>query len=100
MITSVNLFDNGNSIKISELENKIKRINLPIPDKPKHRKNKSQVYEGNIATNLETSSGAYNLANFEKITRGTKQSYEPIDTIGLKSKGTSIKRVSVINDSK
>jgi hypothetical protein len=98
--TSVNLFDNANSIKKSELENKIKRVNLPIPDKQKHRKNKSQIYEQNIATNFETSSGANNLNNFEKITSSTKQSYEPINTIGLKSKETSNKRVSVINESK
>lgn len=74
---------------------------MPIPDKPKHRKHKSQVYEGNGPIRLDSSSNAYNITHFENLTRSTEQSYQPLNTLTVKNAaGAASKRTSVIHEGK
>lgn len=96
--TSVNKNDNENAKNGLELENKIKRVNLPIPDKPRHRKNKSQAYEGNIPIDLSINNPTYNFTNFENVIRSTEQSYNPLNTLTTKRDTTTNKRISVVNE--
>jgi len=97
--TSTNFAENGKTKKESDLENTIKRVSMPIPNKPKHKKHNSQIFEGNKPINFAEHIEAFNLSNFENVVRSTEQSYQPLNTITTKSgMSATTKRTSVIQE--